>query len=109
MNDHEELGKNIKKLLALLRKMMTQEGGSGAPMKGNLPPELQQILSDNKNIQLNLCVLAFLPLDPAEFDDMEDALQGVWEDGKDPLDKDALSFEITSSDKDFLKKYGIKF
>lgn len=107
MNENEELGKNIKRLLALLKKMMTQDGGQ---FKGNVPPELQQILSDNKNVNLNLCILAFLPLHPDEFDDMEDALvDSMMDEEKAFSEKESLHFEITADDKDFLKKYGIKF
>ena len=107
MNENEDLSKNIKKLLALLKKMMTQDGGQ---LKGGVPPELQQILSDSKNVNLNLCILAFLPLHPDEFDDMEDALvDGMMDEEKAFAERESLNFEITADDKDFLKKYGIKF
>ena len=107
MNDHEELGKNIKKLLAILKRIMSQDGGGA--FKGNLPPELQQILTDNKNIQLNLCVFAFLPFGMDDMEDMEDAFD-LLDDENDSQGKDpSLAYEITPSDVDFLKKYGIKF
>ena len=63
MNENEDLGKNISQLLNLLRRMMAQEGGNtNSPnSKGQIPPEIQQLLKDNKNVQVNLCVFTFLP------------------------------------------------
>jgi len=87
MNENEELGKNIKRLLALLKK----------------------ILSDSKNVQLNLCMLAFMPFQPEDFEDLEDTFDSVMDGDKEMAERESLAFEITSDDKDFLKKYGIKF
>jgi len=108
MNEHDDIAKNIKRLLALLKKMMAQEGASSNMMQGQVPPELQQMLKNQKNVNLNLCVFAFLPIHPEELEELEDEfLEGLDADGA--AEKDQLSEEITESDVDFLKQNGIKY
>jgi hypothetical protein len=107
VNDHEELAKSIKKLLALLRNIMKQGGSSS---HSPFPPELQNMLNDSaKNIQLNLCMFTFLPIDPVDLEDFQDVLEGQLHGESGLCDAGSLSFEITPSDIDFLKEHGIKF
>jgi hypothetical protein len=106
MSDNEDLSRNLNKLLAILKKMMAQQGAQGK----NLPPEIQQLFSDPKNIQLNLCFFSFLPVSPDALDELEDALQeSLVPHQEEEGEEDLLNFEITASDVDFLKKNGIKF
>ena len=109
MNENEDLGKNIAQLLNLLRRMMTQEGGGAQPLgsKGQIPPEIQQLLKDNKNIQVNLCVFTFLPFSLDELDDVDDDYEESYEGDAESVDM--LSMDITDNDKDFLKQNGLQF
>lgn len=112
MNENnEDMGKNINKLLALLKKIIAQENSQSHPnSKSPIPPDLQNLLKDNKNVQVNLCMFAFLPVHPEDLEEME----GVYEetmslDMDETKDKDSLSMEINDQDVDFLKKHGLKF
>jgi hypothetical protein len=113
VNDNEDLGKHISKLLSLLRQIMSQEGGNsqGLSGKGQIPPELQQILKENKNVQVNLCVFAFLPFSADDLDDLEGMDEDGYSDENDTerAEADLLSMEISDLDKDFLKQNGLQF
>jgi hypothetical protein len=110
MNENEDMSKNINKLLALLKKMLAQDPNQ-ANSKGHIPQDLQNLLKDNKNVQVNLCLFAFLPMHLEDLEDME----GVYEETmsldmeNEPRGKDSLSMEINEHDMEFLRKNGLTF
>ncbi len=110
MNENEDMSKNINKLLTLLKQMLAQEGGATG-IKGSIPPEFQNFLKDNKNFQVNLCVLAFLPIAADYLDEIENVYEETMSLDADSSgqEKSSLSMEITDQDLEFLKKNGISF
>lgn len=108
MNPQDDFNKNMEKLLALLGKILkTQKEVSGPAL------DLNEILKSQKNINLNLCFVTFLPMMPEDMDDFEEmfeAFSGPPEGSHPPKPRNPeLKFELSPKDMDFLKNNGIQF
>ncbi len=104
MGFEKEFEQNMKQLMRLLKKMMTQY-----PLQGKDPAEVMKFLKDikDKGPEVNIFFLNLAPLSPEEYDEIEEMLEAdfVGETFKSSEMKCELSFE----DKEFLKKHGIKY
>ncbi len=112
MEPRDEFNQNMEKLFFLLQKMLkTPKEPSASSDNGGL--DLNKLLnSTDKQINLNLCFFAFLPISGDEMDDFEDSFEdylfGSEVNSKETAEAE-LKFELNSTDRDFLKNHGIQF
>lgn len=115
MNENNDMQQNIQKLLQLMKQILLQEGNNPQFKQGlpsGFPADLKDFLKDQKNVQLNMCVFAFLPIEAQDYEDMEGVCEEVMSCDLDEGHSSSsanLSMEMTTQDFDFLKKNGIKF
>jgi hypothetical protein len=104
-NHDEDFGKNMNKLLNLLRKIMKHQKFDNDELK----TMFQDIAKDKNSINFNV-FFALMPMSPEEMEDLNVEFEELFEDEgyRDPIDAD-LTFELSSRDEEFLKKHGIKF
>jgi len=104
MSSDKEFEQNMKQLMRLLKKIMTQY-----PMDGKSPAEMMKFLKDmkNKSPDVNIFFLNMSPLSPEEFDEIED----LFEEGaiSEYLRSGELKCELNDEDQLFLKQHGIRF
>ncbi|MBI4398045.1 MAG: hypothetical protein HY586_02850 [Candidatus Omnitrophica bacterium] len=114
MNSHEEFNQNMQKLMHLLGKILksqkNQTPGSG---------DFSELFNGKKNVNLNVCIFALMPMAPEEMDELEDMFEDLYVGG-DPSHSHShghgasaaeaeMKFELTARDVDFLRKNGIRF
>ena len=101
MNLEGEFNQNVKQLMELLKKILSQS------FPASMHPEWPDILK-NKEINLNVCFFNIFPPDGDEFEDwLDQEGESVSEDSSArPAD---WAENLNSSDLDFLKKNGIRF
>ena len=102
MNFEKEFEKNIKQLMKLLKKMMTQYPGA------EKNEEIAKLLKNPKDMpDVNIFFLNLAPLSPEEFDDLEEIFE------ENILSESArhgeLKYELNGEDVEFLKKHGMRF
>jgi hypothetical protein len=104
MSFDKEFEQNIKQLMHLLKKIMSQY-----PMEGKSPAEMMKFLKDmkDKSPDVNIFFLNMAPLSPEDFDEMEEMLEGGvmgehFRSGE-------LKCELNDDDQVFLKQHGIRF
>jgi hypothetical protein len=104
-NHEEDFGKNMSKLLNLLRKIMKHQKFDNDELK----TMFQDISKDKNSINFNV-FFALMPMSPEELEDLNGEFEELFEDEgyRDQIDAD-LKFELSTRDEDFLKKHGIKF
>lgn len=104
MNFDKEFEQNMKQLMHLLKKIMSQY-----PTEGKSPAEMMKFLKDikDKSPDVNIFFLNMSPLSPEEFDEIE----GMFEDGVmgEYLRSGELKCELNDDDQVFLKQHGIRF
>jgi len=100
---HDNLEGDIRKLLALLKKiLMSHPQGSDHIAK----------FLDQKSLDLNLCFLTIFPMIPedmAEFEEMYREIMSQSDDSVSQLKDVRIEFKLNPEDVDFLKKNGIRF
>jgi hypothetical protein len=104
MSFDKEFEQNMKQLMHLLKKIMTQY-----PVEGKSPAEMMKFLKDmkDKGPDVNIFFLNMAPLSPEEFD----AIEEMFEEGavNEYLKSGELKCELNDDDQVFLKKNGIRF
>ena len=104
MSFDQEFEQNMKQLMRLLKKIMSQY-----PMEGKSPAEAMKFLKDmkDKGPDVNIFFLNMAPLSPEEFDEIEE----MFEEGamSEHLRSGELKCELNDDDQAFLKKNGIRF
>jgi hypothetical protein len=104
MSFDKEFEQNMKQLMRLLKKIMSQY-----PAEGKSPVEMMKFLKDikDKSSDVNIFFLNMSPLSPEEFDEIE----GMFEDGamQEYLRSEDLKCELNEDDQVFLKQHGIRF
>ena len=104
MSMDKEFEQNMKQLMHLLKKIMSQY-----PMEGKSPAEMMRFFKDmkDKSPDVNIFFLNMSPLTPEEFGEMEEMLEGgamseYFRSGE-------LKCELNDDDQAFLKRHGIRF
>jgi sugar-specific transcriptional regulator TrmB len=104
MSLDKEFEQNMKQLMHLLKKIMSQY-----PMDGKSPAEMMKFLKDmkDKSSDVNIFFLNMSPLSLEEFDEIE----GMFEEGamSEHLRSGELKCELNDDDQVFLKQHGIRF
>jgi hypothetical protein len=104
MSFEKDFDQNMKQLMQLLKKIMSQY-----PMDGKNPAEMMKFLRDmkDKSPDVNIFFLNMSPLSPEEFEEME----GMLEDGtmSEYLRSGELKCELNADDQLFLRRHGIRF
>jgi sugar-specific transcriptional regulator TrmB len=104
MNFDKEFEQNMKQLMRLLKKIMSQY-----PMEGKSPSEMIKFFKDmkDKSPDVNIFFLNMSPLSPEELDEIE----GMFEEGAmgEYLRSGELKCELNDDDQVFLKQHGIRF
>lgn len=99
MKESNDFGESIQELLNVLKKILKSQ------KPGNL--DLSSLIN-KKDLNLNLCFFTFLPMCEEEMADLEEELAGSL-DADFPAEAEELKFELSNVDREFLKKYGLKF
>ena len=104
MGFEDEFERNMKQLMKLLKKIMTQY-----PAEGKSPGEMMKFIKDmkDKSPDVNIFFLNMSPLSPEEFGEMEE----MFENGamSEYLRSGELKCELNDEDQAFLKQHGIRF
>ena len=104
MSFDKEFEQNMKQLMHLLKKIMSQY-----PTDGKSPAEMMKFFKDmkDKSPDVNIFFLNMSPLSPEEFDELENMFEegGVGE----YLRTGELKCELNADDQVFLKQHGIRF
>jgi sugar-specific transcriptional regulator TrmB len=104
MNFDKEFEQNMKQLMRLLKKIMSQY-----PAEGKNPAEMMKLFKDikDKSPDVNIFFLNMSPLSPEELDEIE----GMFEEGVmgEYLRSGELKCELNDDDQVFLKQHGIRF
>lgn len=104
MSFDKEFEQNMKQLMQLLKKIMSQY-----PMEGKSPVEAMKFFKDvkDKSPDVNIFFLNMSPLSPEELDEIE----GMFEEGVmgEYLRSGELKCELNDDDQVFLKQHGIRF
>lgn len=102
MSFEKEFERNLKQLMQLLKKMMSQYPNIG---KGE---EASKFLKNQKDSpDVNIFFLNLAPLSPEELDELEEAFEeNLLIEG---LKAGEIRYELNGEDKEFLKKNGIRF
>jgi sugar-specific transcriptional regulator TrmB len=104
MSFDKEFEQNMKQLMQLLKKIMSQY-----PMEGKSPAEVMKFFKDvkDKSPDVNIFFLNMSPLSPEELDEIE----GMFEEGVmgEYLRSGELKCELNDDDQVFLKQHGIRF
>jgi hypothetical protein len=104
MSFDKEFEQNMKQLVHLLKKIMSQYS-----MEGKSPAEMMKFFKDmkDKSPDVNIFFLNMPPLSPEEFDEIE----GMFEDGVmgEYLRSGELKCELNDDDQVFLRQHGIRF
>jgi sugar-specific transcriptional regulator TrmB len=104
MSFENEFEQNMKQLMHLLKKIMSQY-----PMEGKSPAEMMKFFKDmkDKSSDVNIFFLNMSPLSPEELDEIE----GMFEGGVmgEYLRSGELKCELNDDDQSFLKQHGIRF
>ncbi len=104
MSFDKEFEQNMKQLMHLLKKIMSQY-----PMEGKSPAEMMKFFKDmkDKSPDVNIFFLNMSPLSPEELDEIE----GMFEEGVmgEYLRSGELKCELSDDDQVFLKQHGIRF
>ncbi len=105
MSFEGEFEQNMKQLMKLLKKIMTQYPAEG----GKSPSEAMKFLMvmKDKSPEVNIFFLNMSPLSPEEFCEMEE----MFESGamSEHFRMGELKCELNDEDQDFLKQHGIRF
>lgn len=103
MDPNKEFEQNMKQLMHLLKKIMSQYPGFGKD-----PSEMMKFLKDMKNKQsdINIFFLNLAPLSLEEFEEIEEMMEDKLYDS---FHSGELKCELNSDDQDFLKRHGIRF
>lgn len=100
--DHNNMEGDIRKLLALLKKILK-----------NYPQESDQGAQslDHKSVDLNLCFLAFVPMTPEDMMEFEEFYEEFLDRAHNSSKKSGpkIEFKLNFEDLDFLRKHGIRF
>ena len=103
-NPNEDFGKNVGKLLTLLKRMLSKQKIDSK--------ELNEFFG-KKDINLNVCFFTFMPFSFDEMEEMEmEEMMGQSFsefEGVGSAEADELKFELNKQDLDFLKQNGMKF
>jgi hypothetical protein len=104
MSFENEFEQNMKQLMRLLKKMMSQY-----PLDGKNPGEMMKFLKDmkDKGPDVNIFFMNMAPLSPEDFDEMEEMLEGGAMG--EYLRSGELKCELNDDDQVFLKQHGIRF
>ncbi len=104
-NHDDDFGRNMNKLLNLLRKIMKHQKIDNDELK----MMFQEISKDKNSINFNV-FFALMPMTPEELEDLNVEFEEMFDDDMsyDQTDAD-LKFELSNRDEEFLKKHGIKF
>ena len=104
MSFDKEFGQNMKQLMHLLKKIMSQY-----PSDGKSPGEMMEFLKDvkDKSPDVNIFFLNMSPFSPEDFEEMEELCEGgamgeYFRAGE-------LKCELNDDDQVFLKRHGIRF
>lgn len=104
MSFDKEFEQNMKQLMRLLKKIMSQY-----PTEGKSPAEVMKFFKDvkDKSPDVNIFFLNMSPLSPEELDEIE----GMFEEGVvgESLRSGELKCELNDADQLFLKQHGIRF
>ena len=104
MDFDKEFEQNMKQLMQLLKKIMSQY-----PMDGKSPGEMMKFLKGmkDKSPDVNIFFLNMSPLSQEELDEMEEMLEGGAMG--EYLRSGELKCELYDDDQVFLKQHGIRF
>ena len=104
MSFDKEFEQNMKQLMSLLKKIMTQY-----PAEGKNPGEIMKFIKDikDKSADVNIFFLNMAPISPEEFSEMEE----LFESGamSEHFRSGELKCELNDEDQAFLKQHGIRF
>jgi hypothetical protein len=104
MSLDNEFEQNMKQLMNLLKKIMSQY-----PMEGKTPADMMKLLNEakDKSLDVNIFFLNMSPLSPEEFEEIEE----MFEEGamSEHLRSGELKCELNDADQVFLKRHGIRF
>ena len=104
MGLEDEFEQNMKQLMSLLKKIMTQY-----PAEGKNPGEIMKFIKDikDKSPDVNIFFLNMAPISPEEFSEMEE----LFESGamSEHFRSGELKCELNDEDQAFLKQHGIRF
>lgn len=95
-----EFDRHMIQLVRLLKKIL-----KNIPSQG--PYSSLPFQSKESNINLNVCFFTFLPLTPEEWEEWEE-IYDTYASQEEKLDEE-LSTDLSTADKDFLRKNGIRF
>jgi len=99
MSFEKEFEQNMKQLMHLLKKMVSQN-----PQEGKNP--ILKNLSKSMDPQVNIFILNLFPFSQDELDEIDEILDQT---SSDEEKREDLRYEISNEDEDFLKRHGIKF
>ena len=104
MSFDKEFEQNMKQLMNLLKKIMSQYS-----MEGKSPAEMMKFLKGmkDKSPDVNIFFLNMSPLSPEEFDEMEEMFEGGVM--SEHFRSGELKCELNDDDQAFLKQHGIRF
>ncbi len=95
---------NMRQLMKLLKKIMTQY-----PVHGKSPEEMMKAFQNTKEKgrDVNIFFLNLAPLSPEEFEELED----IFEEGlmSEHSRSGEMRCELSTEDREFLKRHGIRF
>ena|SRR3989338_175706 len=103
MNHNNDMDGDIRKLLALLKKILKNHPQGS---------EYVSKLMDQKSFDLNLCFFTFVPMSPEDLMEFEEMYEEYMSHFDKPLsyrDDIKIEFKLNSEDVNFLKKHGIRF
>jgi sugar-specific transcriptional regulator TrmB len=104
MSFDKDFEQNMKQLMHLLKKIMSQY-----PVEGKNPAEIMKYFKDmkDKSPDVNIFFLNMSPISPEEFDEIE----GLFEEGamREHFRSEELKCELNEDDQVFLKQHGIRF
>jgi len=100
-NRERDFDNNLTQLLQLLRKMF------GSQFKSGGFPDILSTQPKNQGINVNVCFFSFFPMSSEELDELEALYDDL--DASEEDSEEELSNELTNSDRDFLRRNGIKF
>lgn len=104
MSFDNDFGKDIVKLIKVLKKIMKQY-----PPYDKMPmPDIDKMLSSpDQGMQLNVFIFPFLALSPEELEEIEEALDPSVPEGESRSEE--IRYHLSPSDLDFLRRHGIRF
>lgn len=99
MSSEADFNKDLNQFIQMLKKLLKNYQLYDKQNFQNGP-------RNNNEINVNLFIFPLIPLTPDEMDELEDLYENcMFEDDR----SEDISSDLTDSDKDFLRRHGIRF